>query len=237
MKIFNNLKEKAESVGKLGLEKSKKGMKNFQKYKNKQEREDFLNDDFYDEGEPIDFSDLDKELDLDDDDIGLPPAQKPASFHHFILENQYRDIEMLIRGYKEIKDKKTQKWKIVKKENHCFTDEEAEKFVRIVQAHLSPDIKLGVIHPESYKIKMLGLGSRLFEYVETMMYYQFGRFHESEQLSMKEDAITITHTVLQRISSNYSRAISGRENKWTHDSVKGQESLQGEYSKNNDFSY
>ena len=84
---------------------------------------------------------------------------------------------------------------------------------------------------------MIDIGNRLFQYIRSIMYYQFGRFKESEQLNMKEDALNILQAVLSRIKMNYSRAIKGQENRYTHDSVKGQESLQQTQEKNLDFSY
>ena len=58
------------------------------------------------------------------DDMGIQPAQRPESFHHFILENQYKDLERSIRGFKDVFDKDTQQWKTIRKKEHCFTDEE-----------------------------------------------------------------------------------------------------------------
>lgn len=242
MKIFDKLKDKARSTGDFVVDKSKRGLEELDRIKSKQEKDNRFNDDFLDEGLPLDLEDMDKDIfdsgSIDNYDVGLPPTQKPASFFHFILENQFRDIEMAIRGYKEIRDKQTQKWKIVRKESHCFTDEEAENIVRLIQSHLSPDIKLGILHPDAYKITMIDIGNRLMKYFRSIMHYQFGRFKESEQIKMKEDALNILQAILSRIKMNYSRAVGGKENRYTHDSVKGQESLQGEYNKDKlDFSY
>ena len=47
--------------------------------------------------------------DYDDDydkyGVGIQPAQKSESFHHFILQNQYQDLEKSIRGYKDVYNK------------------------------------------------------------------------------------------------------------------------------------
>ena len=34
---------------------------------------------------------------MNDYGVGIQPAQKPESFHHFILENKYQDLEKSIR--------------------------------------------------------------------------------------------------------------------------------------------
>src|SRR3972149_7236750 len=54
---------------------------------------DPFSDDFYDNRE------------FGNDPVSLYPAQKPESFHFFILENQYQDLERAIRGVKDVWDK------------------------------------------------------------------------------------------------------------------------------------
>ena len=88
-----------------------------------------------------DFGDIDDDYsgkdDFDDDyGVDINPAQKPESFHHFLLENQYKDLELLIRGYKEVFNKTLNKWEIKRKESHCFTDEESEHILRLAQTNL-----------------------------------------------------------------------------------------------------
>ncbi len=70
-----------------------------------------------------------------------------------------------------------------------------------------------------------------------IMDYRFGRFgNVTKQLMMKQQAVNIFNVLMMRIKANYSRAVEGRENKETHNSVKGQESLQQterkDYSRN-----
>jgi hypothetical protein len=84
--------------------------------------------------------------DLDKYGVGIQPAQKPESFHHFILENQYKDLEKSIRGYKDVYNKETREWETKRKESHCFTDEEAEEILRMAQTLLATDIKLSFIN-------------------------------------------------------------------------------------------
>ncbi len=186
-----------------------------------------------DEG-PIDDKDFDDIKDdfMDDKSfkdnfaVDVQPAQKPESFHHFLLENQYKDLELLIRGYKKVFNKTTNKWETKRKEKHCFTDEEAEHILRLAETHLSPDIKLSYISITSYPIKMLMIKSQLDECFYNIADYKYGRYGGStEQFFMKQDNLNINMALMTRIEANYSRAIQGAENKHTHNTVKGQESL------------
>ena len=173
----------------------------------------------------------------DYDDVGIQPAQKPESFHFFILENQYKDLERSIRGFKDVFDKKSQTWVTKRKELHCFTDEEAEGILRMAQSHLATDIKLASMSPEVFG-KMMDL---LFEQLENYFYriaeYRYGRYNKFSkdgvllevrydiQGKMKDENKKILIELYNRIWANYSRAIGGKENKLAHDSVKAQESL------------
>jgi hypothetical protein len=65
--------------------------------------------------------------------------------------------------------------------------------------------------------------------------YEYGRYGSYEkQGEMKAENLKILLELQTRIQANYSRAIQGTENKNTHGSVKGQESLQGT-DRMNDF--
>lgn len=161
------------------------------------------------------------------DDVGIQPSQKPESFHHFILENQYKDLERSIRGFKDIFDKETQQWKTIRKQEHCFTDEEAEEILRTAQSHLATDIKLGFIHKDAFPLMMDAIYKELAFLFESIAEYRYGRYGDYEkQYQMKLQNHKIFLELFTRVQANYSRAIQGQENRFTHDSVKGQESLQ-----------
>jgi len=165
--------------------------------------------------------------DFDYDDVGIQPSQKPESFHHFILENQYKDLERSIRGYKDIYDKENQQWKTIRKREHCFTDEEAEEILRTAQSHLATDIKLGFISKDSFPLMMDTIYQEVAFLFESIAEYRYGRYGAYEtQYQMKLQNHKIFLELFTRIQANYSRSIQGQENKYTHDSVKGQESLQ-----------
>lgn len=168
------------------------------------------------------------------DEVGALPSQKPESFHHFILENQYRDLERSIRGFKDIWDKEQNKYIIVRKKDHCFTDEEVEDIIRTAQVHLATDIKLGRINPEVFGEMMNMIYEEISFLFESIAEYRYGRYGSYEkQAEMKLQNHKIFLELVARIVANYSRSIGGAEVKLTHDSVKGQESLQQPYK---DFS-
>jgi len=173
------------------------------------------------------------------DDMGIPPAQKPESFHHFILENQYKDLERSIRGFKDVYDKEKQQWVTMRKKEHCFTDEESEEILRTAQSHLATDIKLGRINVQVYGALMDALYQEIAFIFESIAEYRYGRYNSftkegvltkvnfEKQYEMKLQNHKIFLELFTRIEANYSRAIGGMENKMTHESVQGQESLQG----------
>jgi hypothetical protein len=163
------------------------------------------------------------------DDQNIVPAQKPESFHHFILENQYKDLERSIRGFKDVYNKETQSWEIKRKQEHCFTDEEAEEILRTAQSHLATDIKLSFISKKAFPLVMDSLYKQLEYLFRQIAEYRYGRYGSHEkQYEMKAECLKIFLELWTRVHANYSRAIQGIENKNTHQSVKGQESLQGE---------
>lgn len=173
-----------------------------------------------------DYDEFYKDEDYDND-VGIQPSQKPESFFHFILENQYKDLERSIRGFKDVYDKKTGKWEVRRKDLHCFTDEESEEILRAAQSHLATDIKLGFVSLESFPILMDAIYKQFSFLFSRISEYRYGRYGGYEiQGKMKEQNLKIFLELFARIQANYSRSIQGKENQQTHNSVKGQESLQ-----------
>lgn len=153
-------------------------------------------------------------------------AQKPESFHRWVLDNQYRDLERSIRGIKDVWDKNQQKFISIKKKNHCFTEEEAEDILRTAESHLSSDIKLSNINKETFGDYMIGLYEQFLFIFRSIAEYRYGRYGDyNTQYEMKTQNLKILIELWTRIQANYSRAIGGLENKYTHDTIKGQESL------------
>jgi len=177
----------------------------------------------------FDDDDYRDETNYDDDEFKIQQAQKPESFFHFILENQYKDLERSIRGLKDVWDKKQGRFFTKKKESHCFTDEESEEILRCVQTHLATDIKLSNIRMEAFPIMMDAIYSQVSFLFYSIADYRYGRYGAMEiQYEMKLQNQKIFLEVMTRIQANYSRAVGGKENIATHGSVKGQASLQSE---------
>lgn len=238
MKLFKGFEKKAQKT----LEKFQNPDEDYnrKKFKSLEKVNDYGTTPEFEDQLDEDLGELPKEYPENeyDDYSNLQPSQKPESFHFFILENQYRDLERMIRGVKDVFDKEKNEWRIKKKDVHCFTDEEAEDIVRTAQSHLSPDIKLAYFSKEEYPIMMRGLFQQIFTLFRTIMEYRFGRFKDgTEQAKMKLQAVNIFHALMMRIKANYSRAIQGSENKATHQSVKGQESLNQPHQKGYDEGY
>ena len=62
---------------------------------------------------------------------------------------------------------------------------------------------------------------------ESIAEYRYGRYGDEEkQYQMKLQNHKIFLELFTRVQANYSRSIQGTENKATHNSVRGQESLQ-----------
>lgn len=237
---------------KRGAEKTKEKIKEVTHEPGAVDDKDFPDEEYYDE---------DKELNDNSPegnfyDVGIQPAQKPESFHHFILENQYKDLERSIRGFKDVYDKQTRKWEIKRKDEHCFTDEEAEDILRTAQSHLATDVKLGYISKEAFPLMMNTIYKELAFLFESIAEYRYGRYNKKnkegeanedeinkvnyeKQYKMKLMNQKIFLELFTRVQANYSRAIQGQENKLTHQSVKGQESLQNtepEYGRSERYS-
>lgn len=184
------------------------------------EEEEVIEDDFND---PVDDYDAGNDF----YDANIQKAQKPESFHHFILDNKFQSNEKSIRGYKDVYNKETDKWEVKRKAIHCFTDEEAESIVRMAQAHLGTDIKLAHMSLEAFGHMMNLIYDEFERFFSRIMEYRYGRYGSYElQSKMKDENLKILVELYNCVWANYSRAIGGSENKLTHDSVKSQESLQ-----------
>lgn len=235
--FFNKAKDTIQSVGNKIDDKANEFAANREGERKRFNRhlmdksQENMPDDMY-EGIDDDYEDDEERGDRDrgisdDYDIGIQPTQKPESFFHFILENQYKDLERSIRGFKDIFNKTLQKWETKRKDTHCFTDEEAEDILRTAQSHLSTDIKLSYIHKEVFGQMMMAIYKQIDNLFYSISEYRYGRYKNTEeQYNMKLQNRKIFLELWTRIQANYSRAIQGSENKSTHGSVKGQESLQ-----------
>jgi len=235
---FKNIAEKVDDRANRSYPKNNNRPKNYNS-KIKQRVSESISTDLYDGIDDIDNEETENyDEDLYDDGAGIQPAQKPESFHHFILENQYKDLEKSIRGYKDVYNKQNREWEIKRKYQHCFTDEEAEDILRHTQSLLATDIKLGFINKEVFGEVMMMLFKQLKQLFREIAEYKYGRYSHDDKGKPKEGGYAteqymklqnkkIFIELTERIKANYSRSIQGMENKLTHQSVSAQESLQG----------
>jgi len=213
--------------------------------RNIEKEREIMGEGLYDDEEDLDNEFEKQPYNEDEYGVGIQSAQKPRSFHEFILENQYKDLEKSIRGYKDVYNKTTREWETRRKETHCFTDEEAEEILRTAQSHLATDIKLSYINKEVFGDMMMAIYKRLDGLFYAIAEYRYGRYNSfskdkkitlkvnyNVQYNMKLQNQKIFLELWTRVQANYSRAIQGAENKATHDSVRGQESLQGDNQDN-----
>jgi len=229
-KFLNKFKSAGDKItNKVEMEINKPKTQGYGKLKKKRDSGNGMFEEFDDYDDNDDFRDS---WDVSDE-VGIQPAQKSESFHHFILENQYKDLERSIRGLKDVWNKDTQQWVTKRKKLHCFTDEEAEDILRTAQSHLATDIKLGWIKKESFGLYMDALYKELAFLFETIAEYRYGRYNNKDgslnyerQYEMKVQNQKIFLELWVRVQANYSRSINGSENKLTHEGVRGQESLQ-----------
>lgn len=224
----NNFADRIRRQAKINMAISKKRDKDSKFKIPEEEKENWESDeeDFFDKND--DF----------DEDYKLPPAQRPESFHRFILENEYEQLEREIRGLKDVWDKYKGKYVTKKADNHCFTDEESEFIVRIVQTHLTTTIKLSTMTREQFDIKLMAIYESIQTHFKEITEYKFGRFKGYNlQMEMKRKALAIFTSIMSNIFANYSRSVEGMENKATHDSVRGQESLQQTDENKRDIGY
>ncbi len=253
-----NIAEKVDDASNRSYQKNNNRPKNYNS-KIKQRVSESISTDLYDGIDDIEEDRQNYEEDQEnfkednnfyDDGVGIQPAQKPESFHHFILENQYKDLEKSIRGYKDVYDKKTREWLIKRKDQHCFTDEEAEDILRHTQSLLATDIKLGFINKEVFGEVMMMLFKQLNQLFREIAEYKYGRYSHDDKGNPKEGGYAIEQymklqnkkifiELTERIKANYSRSIQGMENKLTHQSVSAQESLQnsGRFGENRGNQY
>ena len=191
----------------------------------KEQRPQYMDESFDDK----EFEDDLEQQPYDDfDDVNIQKAQKPESFHHFLLENKYKDLEMNIRGYKDVFNKEKEVWEVKRRKRHCFNDEESEDILRTAQSHLSTDIKLTFYSKETFGLRFLAVYDEIEKQFKRIMEYKFGRHgDEKTQGEMKAQAVKIFVDLITRIEANYLMARAGMENKRTHEAVRSQESLQG----------
>lgn len=144
--------------------------------------------------------------------------EKNGNYFHLILGSDFEDLEMEIRGlryYKEI-DRNGKEIMITKRiENHYLSEEGSEDLLLELKAHLSSDIKLGVLSREEFLITMDIIRKFLISYITNNL-YKLGM--DTEQKQRKSPTLIVM--MLSRIRAVYSRSVAGMENQRSHGDIK-----------------
>jgi hypothetical protein len=146
--------------------------------------------------------------------------EKDSSTNYFslILSSDFRDLEMEIRGlryYKEI-DKNGREIITTKRiEGHYLSEQGADDLLLELKAHLSSDIKLGVMTRDEHLQQNEIIRKFLHSYLMNNL-YKLGMDTEEKQ----RKAPTLFTMMMARIRSVYSRSIAGLENRRSHGDIK-----------------
>lgn len=143
---------------------------------------------------------------------------KSGNYFHLILGSDFEDLEMEIRGlryYKDIDDKKNEILITKRIKNHYLSEEGAEDLLLELKAHLSSDIKLGVMTREEFLMEQDIIRKFLVSYISNNL-YKLGMDTEEKQ----RKAPTLIVMMLSRIRAVYSRSVAGMENQRSHGDIK-----------------
>lgn len=143
---------------------------------------------------------------------------KDSNYFSLILGSDFEDLEMEIRGlryYKEIDARGKEIVTTRKLPNHYLSDHGADDLLLELKAHLSPDIKLGVMTRDEFLIQQEIIRKFLHSYLMNNL-NKLGMDTEEKQ----RKAPTLFTMMMARIRSVYSRSIAGMENKASHGDIK-----------------
>jgi len=151
----------------------------------------------------------------------LPYVEERDSKNNYfslILSSDFRDLEMEIRGlryYKEVDANGREIITTKKVEGHYLSDSGADDLLLELKAHLSSDIKLGVMTRDEFLQQNEIIRKFLWSYLVNNL-YKLGMDTEEKQ----RKAPTLFTMMMARIRSVYSRSIAGMENKRSHGDIK-----------------
>ncbi len=151
----------------------------------------------------------------------LPYVEEKDSKNNYfslILSSDFRDLEMEIRGlryYKEVDGNGKEVITTKKVEGHYLSDSGADDLLLELKAHLSSDIKLGVMTRDEFLQQNDIIRKFLHSYLMNNL-YKLGMDTEEKQ----RKAPTLFTMMMARIRSVYSRSIAGMENKRSHGDIK-----------------
>jgi len=151
----------------------------------------------------------------------LPYVEERDSKNNYfslILSSDFKDLEMEIRGlryYKEVDVNGKEVITTKKVEGHYLSDSGADDLLLELKAHLSSDIKLGVMTRDEFLQQNDIIRKFLHSYLMNNL-YKLGMDTEEKQ----RKAPTLFTMMMARIRSVYSRSIAGMENKRSHGDIK-----------------
>jgi hypothetical protein len=124
---------------------------------------------------------------------------------------------MEIRGLRYYKEFQNGKEVIITKrvQGHYLSEAGSEDILLELKAHLSSDIKLGVMTRDEFLMQMEIIRKFLHSYINNNL-YKLGMDTEEKQ----RKAPTLFTMMMARIRSVYSRSIAGMENKASHGDIK-----------------
>lgn len=152
--------------------------------------------------------------------------KKSNNYFNLILDSDYKDIELEIRGLRYISYINESGKKIIELENkpdHYLNEDGAEYILTKLRMHTSSDLKLGFLTEEEFK-RTMGIFTRTFIRFMKENLQELGMDTEKKQ----RKGVILTVAIINRVRSVYSRSISGRENKRSHGDISLSGNLEGE---------
>jgi len=148
----------------------------------------------------------------------INPRDKSGNYFNLILSSDFEDLEMEIRGlryYKEFNEFGEESIITKRVEGHYLSEQGSEDLLLELKAHLSSDIKLGVMTRDEFLQQQEIIRKWLHSYITNNL-YKLGMDTEEKQ----RKAPTLFVMMMARIRSVYSRSIAGAENKMSHGDIK-----------------
>jgi len=148
----------------------------------------------------------------------IQEIRKSNNYFNLILDSDFRDIELEIRGLRKVQfvntetGKKTEEYEL--KENHYLTQDGAEFLITQLKMHTPADMKLGHLTQDEFKITMASFHEEFMDFIQDHMNI-LGMFSFEEQ----NKGLLLGLAIINRVRAVYSRSIGGTENKRSHGDI------------------
>lgn len=143
---------------------------------------------------------------------------KNANYFSLLLDPDYEDLELKVRGLRAYKEKDNNGKEILitrKIPNHYLSDEGAEDILSELTFYLGSDMKLGVLTKDEYLGTMNILRKFIVSYISNNL-YKLGMDTEEKQ----RKSPMLINMILIKIRQVLSRSVSGKENERSHGDIK-----------------